>query len=127
MRERVINKFGLLDWVKITIDTNEDSKEEIKKVIRLLSALADGEIKVNQEVNKGAGKEFEMGGSEVSAFANLFGDAGGEKKTDEPASFGALNILAGGIKKKEDREEGVYKKDREDGENKEEEVKLEFF
>ena len=36
--------------MKITIDTKEDSHEEIRKIIRMLSSLVGGEVMTNSEV-----------------------------------------------------------------------------
>jgi len=63
--------------MKITIDTKEDSKEEIKRAIGLLSSLVKEEVRIvlpkNNEVSGGA-------------FANMFGDRNEVKGRQEEIS-----------------------------------------
>lgn len=81
--------------MKITIDTKEDNKEEIKRVIQLLSGLVGEEVKVN--------KEFETESSGVSAFANLFGgEENKENKEDKFVSFKVADVLRGKTEKKKE-------------------------
>ena len=51
--------------MKITIDTKEDSHEEIKKVISMLSALVGEKVVVNED--------FEPAAESSNAFASMFG------------------------------------------------------
>lgn len=99
--------------MKITIDTKEDGHEEIKKVIRLLSGLVKGEIKVNKDLFSSGG---DIGGPESSnnAFVNMFG-GDGEKKEE-----GVFNLDLG------EKEEGSRTETKKEMEG-EEEPKLEFF
>lgn len=72
------------------IDTKKDSKEEIKKLIQLLSSLAEeGEVKVNE----GGSKDFSLEDSSGGAFASLFGEEGNSGVT--------------AIKEKKERKEGT--------------------
>jgi hypothetical protein len=62
--------------MKISIDTKEDSPEEIKKAIRMLSSLVGEKVNTNQgnvfeDSSTGLGDTSESGGS---AFGNMFGD-----------------------------------------------------
>lgn len=71
--------------MKITIDTNEDSKEHIKKLIHMLSALVDEPIKyatsrnIFEDTTPSTNENTE---SEGGVFGNLFGDT----NTDNPSS-----------------------------------------
>lgn len=57
--------------MKITIDTKEDSKEEIRKAIELLQRLADGSIQ-KDEIN-----------SELGSMMGMFDEP--KKENTEPA------------------------------------------
>jgi len=63
--------------MKLTIDTKEDSSEEIKKVIQLLNMLVDGRVPESASNNV-----FENN-NEMPVFGNVFGDDTVEKKEDE--------------------------------------------
>jgi len=56
--------------MKITIDTKEDSKEEIRKLIQMLSSLLGEEVKINQEASKDLFSSEEGN----KAFFNMFSD-----------------------------------------------------
>ncbi len=62
--------------MKITIDTKEDSKEEIKKIIQMLSSLLGEEVKVNKDLFSAE----ETGSND--AFVNMFGDNKVEEKKE---------------------------------------------
>ena len=53
--------------MKITIDTKEDTREEIKKIIKMLSSLVGEETFTNQ------GNIFEDSSPEVNTGQNMFG------------------------------------------------------
>ncbi len=67
--------------MKITIDTKEDSKEELKKLISLLTAL------VNEPVYSNSNDVFEQEGSSgLNAFSAMFGGSStteSEKKSKD--------------------------------------------
>ena len=65
--------------MKITIDTKEDSHEEIKKVIRMLSSLVGEEVMSNQ------GDLFKDGSSEAGStdVFNMFNNPDSETKTED--------------------------------------------
>ena len=73
--------------IKITIDTKEDSHEEIKKVIRLLHHLV-GEEKVEKVFSNS--NIFEQPGTEVkqnaqeNAFGSMFGSAETAQASEKP-------------------------------------------
>jgi len=83
--------------MKITIDTKEDSKEEIRRAIQLLSGLVG-------ESGVGVKKDLFSSGSESSgnAFASMFGSGEEEKKEETPID---LSILNSSKEEKEDDEE----------------------
>ena len=76
--------------MKLTIDTKEDSKEEIKKAIRMLSAIVgDSEIYTNSPQKQHNANLFESSSNTItpastaspepsqgSVFGNIFGDIG---------------------------------------------------
>ena len=76
--------------MKISIDTKEDSREEIKKLIRMLSALiGEQEIFSNEPTTKSAdifSDETSSSSAESgnSVFGNLFG-GGSSEETPTPA------------------------------------------
>ena len=69
---------GMLKW-KISIDTKEDSHEEIKKIIKMLSSLVGEEVLTNQ------GDTFNDDSSQTrsSGMFNMFNNPESENKTDE--------------------------------------------
>lgn len=69
--------------MKITIDTKEDSHEEIQKVIRMLSSL------VGQEVMSNQGDLF----ADSNSSSDILGD--GSSKTESPDMFGGDTGSAG--------------------------------
>ncbi|MFH1682310.1 MAG: hypothetical protein ABIA37_00790 [Candidatus Woesearchaeota archaeon] len=90
--------------MKITIDTKEDSKEEIKKAIQLLSSLVKEEVVVNQDV-------FSSDQETNNSFANMFG---GEEPVPEktvepdqgtPINFSGFMDLVNKKNRKEDDED----------------------
>jgi len=93
--------------MKITIDTKEDSKEDIKKVMQILSHFSGNEnIATNfSETNE----------SNNSGFMNMFGDEStatdNKEIPDTPPDFSSFMNL---VNKKED-------------DNKEEKAKVQFF
>ncbi len=67
--------------MKITIDTAQDSKEELKKLIALLTAL------VNEPVHSNSNDVFEQEGSSgLNAFAAMFGSSGSVEKGEGVAN-----------------------------------------
>jgi len=70
--------------MKITIDTKEDSHEEIRKIIKMLySLIGEKETFTNQP------NIFEDNNEPSSAFANMFGSAASdEKKENEEINVG---------------------------------------
>ena len=83
--------------MKITIDTREDSHEEIKKLIRMLSSLIGEEVKSNSPSNIFEDSSDDTAGN---ALANMFGDDNTPKDDD---NSGYLNMF--GDDKKEEPEE----------------------
>lgn len=82
--------------MKITIDTKEDSQEEIKKVIQLLSALVEeGEIKANKEM---------FSSESSSVFVNMFGEEGEKEKESRLGKAGDAGFLGWGEKTEEKEE-----------------------
>jgi hypothetical protein len=84
--------------MKLTIDTKEDSKEEIRKAIRMLAAIVDdSSIYTNADVRKGHQSNiFESGSSSItpssapspepqqgSVFGNIFGDIGQSSSSEK--------------------------------------------
>jgi len=65
--------------LKISIDTKEDSHEEIKKIIKMLSSLVGEEVMTNQ------GDTFSDDSKEApsSDMFNMFNNPESENKTDE--------------------------------------------
>lgn len=59
--------------MKITIDTKDDSHEDIKKVIRMLQHLVGEENQSNQS-NLFSDRSSLSNDSEISAFGAMFGD-----------------------------------------------------
>ncbi|MBW2996668.1 hypothetical protein KY332_05215 [Candidatus Woesearchaeota archaeon] len=59
--------------MKITIDTKDDSHEDIRKVIALLSKMIESESSPNIF---GESKEEASESAGANAFANMFGDEG---------------------------------------------------
>lgn len=100
--------------MKITIDTKEDSKEEIKRAIHLLSGLVGGGEFKRAEID-GIKPESDIfsssyGGSDNSensdnAFANMFGNGGSETETSEPSFDLSADLLDKPEEKQEDEEE----------------------
>ena len=79
--------------MKITIDTKEDSKEEIQKVIHLLSNLVKEDTVSNADIFTSERK------SEDSAFANMFGaEEKPAEAPDTPMDFSGFTNL---VEKKE--------------------------
>ena len=81
--------------MKITIDTKEDSKEEIKKAIRMLSAIVGGsEVYTNAPTGLSEKQpntnifSDEPGSSEQaqSVFGNLFGNPSQPSQASQPQS-----------------------------------------
>ena len=65
--------------IKITVDTKEDSPEDIRKVVAFLSSLSDGVKEHNSNIFESS--EPELGSSEAPpAFVNMFG--GSEENKD---------------------------------------------
>lgn len=72
--------------IKITIDTKEDSKEEIRKAIQLLSSLVKEDVVVNQDV-------FSSDQETNNSFANMFGEsASSPEKTADPDPGTPINF-----------------------------------
>lgn len=75
--------------MKITIDTKEDSKEEIRKAVRMLSAIAgDSGVYANREQHSNKSNIFsdepdsavqEDSSPSQNAFANMFGAASSQQ------------------------------------------------
>ena len=81
--------------MKITIDTKEDSSEEIKKVIQILSHFVKEEVKTNTDLFSNEQSE--------SSFANVFSEPE-EKKEPESGTlpdFSGFNNLVEESKKEE--------------------------
>ena len=88
--------------MKITIDTKEDSKEEIKKVIQMLSNLVKGDIVTNApDIFSSSEKP-----AKDNAFADMFSAPEEPTPTEEPADtpmdFSGFTNL---VEKKEDKED----------------------
>ena len=96
--------------MKITIDTKEDSKEEIQKVIQLLSGLVGGSgfRSVGAKEIKSDGDLFSSDSeSSGNAFASMFGSSEVEKKEEAPNDFSMDLISDFKEEEKEDDEEEV--------------------
>ena len=65
--------------MKITIDTKEDSHEEIRKIIKMLSSLVGGEVMTNQR-DVFSDDSNQTGSSDMF---NIFNNPESENKTDE--------------------------------------------
>lgn len=81
--------------MKLTIDTKEDSKEEIRKAIRMLATIVgDENVYTNSPLKEHNPNVFESSSSEVapsspepgqgSVFGNIFGDMGQSSSSGEP-------------------------------------------
>ena len=71
--------------MKITIDTKEDSPDDIKRVIKMLSSLVGqaGEVFSNQgDIFKESGQQQSASDSGASVF-DMFSSQGQEAKTDD--------------------------------------------
>jgi len=68
--------------MKITIDTKEDSHEEIKKVIRMLSSLVGDHEIISNQGNLFENKETSET-PQSDAFSNMFGDSSILKEDEE--------------------------------------------
>ena len=72
--------------MKITIDTKEDSHEDIRKIVALLSTLIEGKQE-NRNIFESSGSNLGNTSEETSeqpqtnAFANMFGNS--EEKKDD--------------------------------------------
>jgi hypothetical protein len=77
--------------MKISIDTKEDTHEEIKKVIRMLSSLVGGEVMSNEgdafsDANKDTNISSEGSPDQGSDLFNMFGADSGSSETKEDES-----------------------------------------
>jgi len=81
--------------MKITIDTKEDSVEEIKKVVQLLSTMIKSEITNSSEVLAIEKKP------ENQAFAEMFGEDKPPITEGSPVDFSGLMGLVNQAKKEE--------------------------
>ena len=78
--------------MKITIDTKEDSHEEIRKVIKMLQHLVGEQSYTNQpnifedasSLGTGSSDEESNSAPEGNAFTNMFGSAEADKPKEEP-------------------------------------------
>lgn len=71
--------------MKISIDTKDESREDIRKLIRLLQHIVDG---TEHSEN--------LGGSSSSGYVNIFGDdpkPSGPQTPSEPAAPGIFSIF----------------------------------
>ena len=104
--------------MKITIDTKEDSREEIRKAIQLLSNLVSssgvGQVKREdlfssglEEVKSDADKDFSGSPSEDhNAFVNMFGSSGSETEENKEETTGDFNLgMLGESKREEEKDE----------------------
>ena len=82
--------------MRITIDTKDDSQEDIRKVIRMLSHLVGDDYKTNASSN--IFDDDNNDDTTGNAFANLFGDDNASQQTPENNNY--LDAL-----KPEDEEE----------------------
>jgi len=80
--------------MKITIDTKEDSHEDLRKVIAMLSKLIEGS-EHHSNIFEDSGSSLDLPGTDSSsssessgtnAFANMFGDSSGEETPVLPVS-----------------------------------------
>lgn len=87
--------------MKVTIDTKEDSVEDIKKVIHILTHLIErkcGTINLTSNVSSETNEKTSAG------FMNMFGDDSKEKEIPDSAP-GFSNLLNLAEKKEEGKEE----------------------
>jgi len=62
--------------MKITIDTKEDSHEEIKKIISMLSSLVESEeVMANQNIFEGSSDNKKTENTSTAGIFNMFGSA----------------------------------------------------
>ena len=108
MEQNLYMRYSIIIFMKITVDTKEDSPEDIRKVIALLSSLANKNITrqknifeesspgldpldqrtpTQQETSQPA--ESDIG----NAFTSLFGDSGSENKPEEKKEKSEIEIV----------------------------------
>ena len=76
--------------MKITIDTKEDSPEDIRKVISLLSNLIENSNSIQQDDNIAQQEEQK---NSNDAFANLFNDPVPQKEEKEEQDNEQIEIV----------------------------------
>ena len=92
--------------MKITIDTKEDSHEDIRKVISLLSKMIEGE-ESHSNIFESSSSDSSSEGS-PSAFANMFGSAEPSSGPSTPSTEGDVPVAGEGstvVEEKEEEEE----------------------
>jgi len=83
--------------MQITIDTQKDSKEDIRKAIALLSSLADGTGERHSNIFESSDPSVDLPGSESSsegsnAFVDMFGESStSTKETPEETPILPVN------------------------------------
>jgi len=108
--------------MKITIDTKEDSKAEIRKVINLLSNMVQEEVHSNndlfstsKDVFSGTRAESELASSSntetstdnQNAFANMFGETSPSASEEPTIDLANLSALREPKKEVEEEKEDV--------------------
>ena len=102
--------------MKISVDTAEDSPEDIRKVVALLSSLSDknysriGRRKnifesSSPEVGQGSSQQVELSAEDTSnAFAGMFGGSGSSSSSapSQSASDRSMNIFSSDEDKDDD-------------------------
>ena len=73
--------------MKITIDTKEDSHEELRKVIKMLSSLVGEEVMSNQG---------DMFGDSSQQSSDMFSDDSSKTETSESSGGGVFNMFNSG-------------------------------
>lgn len=92
--------------MKITIDTREDSPEDMRKVIALLSTLIEGREKQHSNIfEDSASPSLESSEPSIgNAFANMFG-SGSEKKAVDDGFVDISDIDKKSVKEAEETED----------------------
>tara|TARA_Y100000310_G_C20471386_1_gene710237 strand:+ start:445 stop:759 length:315 start_codon:yes stop_codon:yes gene_type:complete len=98
--------------MKITIDTKEDSSEEIQKVISLLSNIVRGSNREMESKSAIGGNDVfgdldkvkspETASENQNAFASMFGETPKEEPTIDLANLSALRVEEKEVEEKED-------------------------